>query len=480
MRSIASTAAILAMAATVVRADDNAPAADQVTFAKDIAPLLYANCADCHRPGQIAPMSFMTYDEVRPWAKSIKKSVADRTMPPWHADPTYGHFENDMSMSEEEVAKFVKWVDQGAPAGDLASAPPQPTFEDATYRFGKPDEIFIMDAFQVPDDIVDHYEHIIIENKNTVDRNIIATEIRSGAASMVHHVLVFLVPKGMEVTSLFEDPKVFMNSTFLTGWGPGTNPLTYPEGYGKVLPADKNLMFQVHYHKEAGPGTGAADRSSMAVKYSDEPVKNPTTTAWVMDPTIAIPPNNDNYESVSIFKFMDDGHILGLVPHMHLRGKDFSFTATYPDGSTETLLSVPRYDFNWQIAYTYEKPKEIPKGTVIRAIAHYNNSTSNPANPDPDSTIYFGEATTDEMMIGFMEYSYVTRKNSQAKFGLPEGMQGFGMFGGGGSGGQHSEEFMKKLDERRERIRKGGRHGEEKIGSANSTRSAEVAISESK
>jgi hypothetical protein len=185
----------------------------------------------------------------------------------------------------------------------------------------------------------------------------------------------------------------------------------------------------------------------------DARVQNPTTTAWIMDPMINIPAGASNYESVSQFTFMDDGWILGLVPHMHLRGKDFEFVADYPDGRSETLLRVPRYDFNWQIAYTMAEPKAIPKGTKIRAIAHWDNSADNPNNPDPTVNVTFGEATTDEMMIGFMEYAYNERKNLQGKFGFPEGFggafPGFGAFGGG----SESREFAEKIKERAEQWR---------------------------
>ncbi|MBI1785721.1 alkyl hydroperoxide reductase [Candidatus Sumerlaeota bacterium] len=434
------------------RGDDAAK--NPVNYAKDIAPILNQRCVVCHRPGQIGPMSLLSYEEARPWAKSIKKAVSSRTMPPWGADPGYGKFSNDCRLSDHDLEVVSAWVDQGAPAGDLSQAPEKPKFDDDRFIFGKPDQIFQMEPYKVGDDVDDHYEHVIVQNTNAEDKWISAAEIRPGASKMVHHVLIFLVPKDKTVTSLFEDPTVFLNSTFLTGWGPGTNPVVYPAGYGKVLPATHNILFQIHYHKETGPGTGGTDQSALAFRYADQPIKNPTTTAWVMDPTIRIPAGDGNYQSVSTFKFVDDGRILGLVPHMHLRGKDFKFEAFYPDGSTETLLWVPKFDFNWQIAYTLAEPKAIPKGTVVKATAHWDNSPQNPNNPDPKADVYFGEATTDEMMIGFMEYTYDNRKNSQGKFGLPEGMNNLGGVFGGGLDNRQNAEAMNRFKERREKMRR--------------------------
>ncbi len=431
---------------------DDAPSA-QVTYAKDVAPIMYSRCTECHRQGQIGPMSLLNFEETRPWAKSIKKTVAAKTMPPWFADPQYGHFKNDANLTEAEIKTIVSWVDQGAPSGDLSKAPPQPTYAEGGYGIGVPDEVFKMAPYTVSDDLEDHYEHVIVENPNTEDKWISSTEIRPGNKTMVHHVLVFLIPKGKQVRNLFEDPSVFMSMNFVTGWAPGTNALNYPESYGKLLPANSNVLLQIHYHKTPGPGTGGVDQSEFAVKYAKTPVTNPTTTAWVMDPTIRIPAGEPRYESISSFKFVDSGKILGLVPHMHLRGTDFMFEAEYPDGSKEILLSVPKWDFNWQIAYTMAEPKVMPKGTVVRAIAHWDNSAANPNNPDPNQDVYFGEATTEEMMIGFMEYSYDNYKKQQGKFGLPETMKGAmgAFFGGPSAGDNQGSEFKKRFDERLEK-----------------------------
>lgn len=412
---------LLAWTAPQEAAADDAATLSNVTYAKDIAPILNENCSTCHRPEQVAPMSLLNYQQVRPWAKSIKKAVVEGTMPPWHASPDYGEFKGARVLSSEDIGKIVAWVDQGARGGDLSQAPPEPQFDDVTWRIGKPDALFTMtEPFHVSDDVVDRYEHFVIPASHPEDRDIVAMEIRAGAAEVVHHVLVYAIPNSVDNPNIFEDPTTAIQAKFITGWAPGTDPLFYSDDYGKRLPANHDLIFQLHYHKEAGPGTGATDQSTFAVKFADEPVERPATTAWIMDPLIQIPPHDPNYESISQFTFKNDGHILNMVPHMHLRGKDFRFVALYPDGKEEILLDVPRYDFNWQTVYENQEPKFVPKGTVIRAIAHFDNSADNPYNPDPTQTVIFNEATTDEMMIGFMEYAYVDKSVPQTKWGFPE------------------------------------------------------------
>ena len=425
---------------------DDAATLSNVTYAKDIAPILNENCSTCHRPQQVAPMSLLNYRQVRPWAKSIKTSVVEGTMPPWHANPEYGDFKGARVLTKEEIGKIVAWVDQGARGGDLSKAPAEPTFDDETWRIGKPDALFSMvEPFQVADDVVDQYEHFIIPAANPEDRDIAAMEIRAGAKEVVHHVLVYAIPSTVGNANIFEDPTTAIQAKFITGWAPGTDPLVYQGGYGKRIPANHDLIFQLHYHKEAGPGTGAVDQSTLAVKFSEKPVERPATTAWIMDPLIQIPPHEANYESISMFKFANDGHILNMVPHMHLRGKDFKYVATYPDGTEETLLDVPGYDFNWQTVYEYNEPKLVPKGTVVRAIAHFDNSADNPYNPDPTQTVIFNEATTDEMMIGFMEYAYVDQSVPQMKWGFPENFD-YGKMQQQFSGNDHDHSLHGKSD----------------------------------
>lgn len=432
-KAIAATAAIAVFgilgATPTAYADDNALDSGEtsapITYAKDVAPIINAECVSCHRPGQIGPMSLTNYQDVRPWAKSIRNTVVDRSMPPWHADPAYGDFSNERRLTEDQIQTIAAWVDAGSRSGDLSTAPEPDIDTSVVWAIGQPDQVFTMEPHEVADEIEDRYEHFLIPAGFEEDKDIVAVEIRAGDPGMVHHVLVFAMPPGMGGASVFEDAGTALSAEFITGWAPGTDPLRYREGYAKRLKAGHNLLFQVHYHKEPGPGTGGIDQSSLAVKFADSPVSDPTKTAWIMDLELEIPPGEANYESVSLFEFKTDGHILGYAPHMHLRGKNYRFEALYPDGKVETLLDVPRYDFNWQTFYTLSTEKFMPAGTKIRATARFDNSADNPANPDPSQTVYFSEKTTDEMHIGFMEYAYVDKMVKAQKFGFPEGFNLF-------------------------------------------------------
>lgn len=408
----------LGMAVPAMAADDNAPAAaTKVTYAKDVAPILNENCAGCHRPGQIAPMSLLTYQEARPWAKAIKKSVTERTMPPWFAAPGHQEYGNDTSLSEAEIMTLARWADQGAPIGDAKDLPPAPTFaDDNAWRIGKPDKVFVMEPFTVTDDMEDHYEWVTIKNDDPEDKWVKAVEIIPGFKEAVHHNLVFLGPAGAQPHEAERSMDLFAK------WGPGNNPDIYPEGHGKLLKGNSTIMFQLHYHKTPGPGTGGVDQSKMGVIFAEKPVEHPVTTAWILDPRINIPAGASDYTAESVFRFIDSGVIFNLAPHMHLRGKSFKYVAEYPDGTSEVLLDVPRWDFNWQISYYLKEPKHVPRGTKVRAIAVYDNSENNPHNPDPTINVDWGEATTDEMMIGFMDYMYDKRKQFQRTIALPEGI----------------------------------------------------------
>lgn len=422
-RIIAVMAALTGLATAfspgAANADDTA--GGRVTYAEDVAPILNNNCVTCHRPGQIAPMSLLSFQDARPWAKSIRTAVSDKTMPPWHADPAYGHFLNARMLTDAQIRTIEEWVDQGAQPGDLSKAP-EPTIDTSTeWAIGTPDQIFEMPKYEVADDVEDLYMHFLVPADFPEDRDITEMEIHAGNPALVHHVLVFALPASMGAKSIFEDPNTAMRSDFITGWAPGTDPLKYGPGYAKRLKAHNNLLFQLHFHKTPGPGTGGWDQSKLAVKFADKPVENPTMTAWIMNLELLIPPGDPNYVSTSQFEFKSDGYILGYTPHMHLRGKEASYTAYYPDGKQEILLHVPRYDFNWQTFYTLAEPKFVPKGTIVKSVQRYDNSANNPANPDPTQEVHFSEATTDEMHIGFMEYAYVDKNVIAQKYGFPEG-----------------------------------------------------------
>ncbi|HVS65032.1 MAG TPA: hypothetical protein VMT85_16180 [Thermoanaerobaculia bacterium] len=401
MKTLALFGILLALALPVIASSSKADPAGPITFAEHVAPIFFENCVSCHRPGQVAPMSLLTYEDARPWAKSIRRVTAERTMPPWFANPDHGDFVEDSRLSDDEKELIARWVAGGAKQGDLAKMPAAPSFA-SEWRIGEPDLVLTMEPFEVTDEMEDHYEWLVIENPLDEDRWIKTVEVRPSFMAGAHHNLTFIAPPGAGPESLGEERNL------VVGWAPGAMPFRYPEGRGKLLPAKSNVLFQMHYHKNPGPGTGGVDQTSVGIRFYDEGAEvKPVTTMWVLDPALRIPPGEANYQSVSEFTFEHEGVIYNFTPHMHLRGKSFRYTAHYPDGREEILLDVPDYDFNWQLTYTPKEQLRMPKGARVVCEAVFDNSADNPANPDPGIEVTWGEATSDEMMIGFMEYAYL-------------------------------------------------------------------------
>lgn len=395
-------------------------AQDQITYTKDIAPILNQHCVVCHREGQIAPMSLITYDEVRPWAKSIRVQITTKKMPPWFASEESVKFKNENTLSDEQIETINNWINQGAPKGNPSDLPTPPKFDDSGWAIGEPDLIVKMkEPFVVPDEEDDIQPNIEVPGTVTEDKWISAIEVKPGNYELVHHTLVYL--EGADGTTS-QGP--FGNGELVGLYGPGASPVQYPAEHGKRFKAGSTIRLDQHYHKETGPGTQAEDLTSVGMRFAKSKVAHPVTTAWVAQPELNIPAFADNVESRASFTFQDDGHILALMPHLHYRGKDFAYVAEYPDGKQEMLLDVPNFDFNWQLGYVLPEPMAIPRGTVIRVTAHHDNSINNSYNPDPSQNIKWGSATTDEMMIGFMDYTYATMKNAQTEYpdigGAPE------------------------------------------------------------
>jgi hypothetical protein len=369
-------------------ADDIKKEMKIVTFNKDVAPILYKNCAECHRAGEIAPMSLITYKEARPWARSIKEKVLVREMPPWHADPRHGQFLNDRRLSQQDVDTIVAWVDQGAKEGEPGDLPAPPKYPDG-WNIGKPDAVFYLpEEYPVPADGVVEYKYFTVDTKFTEDKWIQAAEIRPGNRGVVHHVIVF-VQNGAD-------------RKLLVGYAPGEQPALISEGLGKKIPAGSKLVFQVHYTPN---GTAAKDRSYVGLVFTKQRPKNELMTRPILNARFAIPPGDPNYRVESSYTFTEDGQIHSLMPHMHLRGKDFEYRVTFPDGSSKVILSVPRYDFAWQSYYVLKEPVRAPKGTRVDCVAHFDNSSKNKYNPDPTKEVRWGDQTWEEMMIGWMSYT---------------------------------------------------------------------------
>jgi len=392
----------IAVALSIVSFDLSSSAnrtAAEVTFSKDIAPILYDKCAACHRAGEIAPMSLMTYKESRPWAKSIREKVINRTMPPWHADPAHGKFSNDRSLSQKEIDTIVAWVDQGAKEGNPKELPARPQFAEG-WQIGKPDAVLTMlQDFTVPAEGVVDYKYFVIPTNFTEDKWVQAVEIRPGNRAVVHHVIAFVVSPGdARRRGLFSVGEGFSG---LAGTAPGEMPTVLPDGIGKKITAGSYIVFQMHYTPN---GTSQKDRTSIALIFNRKPVEKELMGGMAINRRFAIPPGAENHEVSASYTFKDDARILNLMPHMHLRGKSFEYRLIYPDGKSKVVLSVPRYDFNWQTRYELAEPVLAPKGSRLVCMAHFDNSEKNRWNPDPTKTVRWGPQTWEEMMIGFVGF----------------------------------------------------------------------------
>jgi mono/diheme cytochrome c family protein len=402
----------------------NGKIAAQLTFSKDVAPILFNNCAGCHQPGETAPMALLSYKQTRPWAKSIREVVANRTMPPWYADPKHGEFANDRRLSQKDIDTIVAWVDQGANEGDPKDLPAAPTLRQEGWAIGKPDVEFpLPQSYKIPTDGTVDYQHFVVHTNFTEDKYIQAAEIKRGNPALVHHVIVSVVepvngqlpPEGLLTRNLAvgENQQRTGNAStananrnrdsMLIGWAPGMSPLTLKPGMAKLVKKGSALIFQMHYTTNGVPGE---DRTSVGLKFANAPVeKQFITSGGATARDLVIPPGEANYESKSSFTFAEDAHIWGFMPHMHLRGKDYKYTLVLPDGTSKVVLNVPKYDFNWQLNYWLKTPVAAPKGSRLECVAHHDNSTGNKFNPDPTKEVRWGPQTWEEMMIGWFDYT---------------------------------------------------------------------------
>jgi len=363
------------------------------TFAKDVAPILYKNCVECHRPTMFAPMSLVTYQDARPYAKVMKQRVVARQMPPWNADPAIGHFKNDPRLTDQEVDTIARWADNGAPKGDDNDMPKMPVFAEG-WTIGKPDAVFAMaEPFRIPANGAVEYQYIRIPVNLDEDRWIQAIEIKPGARAQVHHVIAYMQPSGEPIS----DSGV-LGPTNIGGVTPNKPGMVFPEGVARLLRGKHDIILQMHYTTN---GKEAVDRTEVGLIFAKQPPAKVAAGGLVINPRFIIPANDGNYEVRGQNVLMADTLLTAMTPHMHVRGKDMTYIAHYPDGRDETLLSVPKYDFNWQITYELSEPKVLPKGTRIEVIAHFDNSANNKFNPDPAQSVRWGDQTWEEMMIGF-------------------------------------------------------------------------------
>ncbi len=394
---------IIALCAVVMlAAGANETGASSATFTRDIAPILYNHCAECHRPGEIAPMSLMNYQEVRPWAKSIRERVVERSMPPWSADPRYGHWANDARLSQQQIDTVVAWVSAGAPKGDDKDLPPAPKFTEG-WTIGKPDAIVEMqEEYTVPADGTVPYLYFSMPTNFTEDKWIQAMEIRPGNRSVVHHVIAYAQEAGVKDTNPGGEGELRRGRTHLGGITPNKTGIVYAPGTARLIKKGSNIVFQMHYTTN---GQVSKDRTRIAFVFAKEPGKKMIITGNAIDTRFVIPAGAGNHEVKASKTFNEDVLITSFMPHMHVRGKDFIYTAVYPDGRSEVLLNVPKYDFNWQLTYIPKTPILLPKGTRLDCVAHFDNSEKNKYNPDPTKAVRWGDQTWEEMMIGWFTYT---------------------------------------------------------------------------
>jgi len=392
------------------------PTSAPPTFTKDVAPILYKNCASCHRTGEIAPMSLLTYEQARPWAKSIREKVAQGQMPPWHATNPIGTFSNDRRLSDLDKSTLIRWAEAGAPQGDPKDLPPQPKFAEG-WEIGTPDVVLSMaKPFNVTAKGTIAYQYFTIPTNFTEDKWVQAIEVRPGTRSVVHHVLVFervksvrpaapafvsVIPKVPPPSDPNADQGQLGPGTLIATTAPGTNAMIYEPGEAVKVPAGSELIFQVHY---TANGKEATDQSSVGMVFAKEPPKQEIHNSAFLNFMLKLPPGSDNQAVDSAIEFTQDVHITALFPHTHLRGKSWEYRLVYPDGHSDVVLAVPKYDFNWQTYYVFTKPLAVTKGSRLEATAHYDNSVNNLSNPDPKAEVRWGDQTWQEMQYSGITY----------------------------------------------------------------------------
>ena len=374
---------ILAVQAMVVYASPGP------TFHKDVEPVLQRRCQSCHRAGESAPMSLITYQQTRPWARAIRAAVLSGKMPPWQADPRYGKFVNDLSLTAAEKDKLIAWIDAGAAEGDSADAPKPRAFPQG-WQIGTPDVVFEMpEEFQVPARGAIDYQYIAVSTHFTEDKWVEMAEVRPGDPTVVHHAIVMV-----------DQDDGTHREQYLAGYAPGMTPQMWKPGQARLIKAGATLVFQMHY---AATGKPAQDRTRIGLVFAKEPVKERIVAMEALGLGLKIPAGDPHYRVDAAERMPQTVQLVGMRAHMHLRGKSFQFRAVYPNGESEILLDIPKYDFNWQPYYYLETPKLLPRGTVIECTAYFDNSANNPFNPDPAATITWGPQTWDEMMIGWLD-----------------------------------------------------------------------------
>jgi len=394
----------LGLTAFAVVACSGSAAAAAPTFTKDVAPIVFAKCAECHRPGSMAPMSLMTFEDARPWARAIKQKVTKREMPPWGADPAVGHFANDPSLSQAQIDTIAAWVDGGAVEGNHADMPKPPQFAEG-WSIGQPDFVFKMvKPFTVPADGTVPYLYFTVPTNLKQDIWIRGVELRPTDRRVVHHIITDLVEGTGQAPN--PEPRLTKDQSRkevgggIGGLVPGRLYGLFEEGVARKIPAGADIVLQMHY---TTIGQVVTDQTEIGVVLAKEPPAKLRQGGGGQMPntTFVIPPGDPNFEASAQRTFDRDTYLSSVYPHMHVRGKDVTYKIVYPDGKEEVVLHVPKYDFNWQTSYALAEPKFMPKGSTLKVIAHFDNSKGNRFNPDPSQEVRWGDQTWEEMLIGY-------------------------------------------------------------------------------
>ncbi len=375
-----------------------------ITYTGHVAEILNRRCVECHRDGELAPFPLTSYDDVIGWSEMIAEVVSQGRMPPWFADPRYGEFSNDCSMSEPEKQTLFAWVNNGSPEGDPAALSAPPQFTEG-WNIGQPDAIYTMPKpYTVQAEGTIDYQYFTIDPKLTEDVWVVAAEARPDNTSVVHHAVLFAVPPGSQGFGGRQrggggGEAAIAGGQLLAIYAPGMPAWQYPQGMALHVKKGSTFIIQMHY---TACGSQQQDQSYIGLKFAKvEDVKQRIRNGMSINFGFEIPPHDNDFVVTSKSKFLRDTTLLQFFPHMHYRGKSFRYEAIYPDGSREILLDVPNYDFNWQLRYDLAEPKRMPRGTTLVCTAHFDNSADNLFNPDPNKTVRFGLQSFEEMMIGF-------------------------------------------------------------------------------
>jgi Copper type II ascorbate-dependent monooxygenase, N-terminal domain/Copper type II ascorbate-dependent monooxygenase, C-terminal domain len=390
-------------------------AAAHPSYTRNIAPLLQKNCLECHRKGQVAPFGLETYEQARKRASDIARVVEDRAMPPWKAAPHFGlKFKDERTLPEKDISTIVAWAESGAPEGDPRDLPPSPHFTEG-WTLGTPDMVLDIGAdFAIPAGGDDIYRCFVVPTSLERDHYVTGIEFRIDNRRVVHHILAYVDVSGEARKrdaadpgpgySCFAGPGEPINGD-LGGWAPGIQPSQLPDGIGRALPRGSDVIIQMHYHPSGKPET---DRTRIGLHFASKPIHQTLHWTAAINPGLELPPGQTNTEIKAAWPVPVDLVAYAVTPHMHLLGRDMAMSITYPNGRVQELIKIDDWDFNWQYSYFFEQPLDLPKGSVLNVVAHYDNSASNPHNPNkPPKFVKWGEATTDEMCAGFIA---VTKK----------------------------------------------------------------------